>query len=673
MTDGGSSAPAAAAPIMDAAEAEARSDTTPSILLPRPPALPGRSAPRRLWRKQFAAGPAPAGVAALTGRRRRQLHSDGRAPAVRSLSSPGFGRTASAGSACSSVGRQCLPSPSPPSAQSVALEPRSDIALCPLQRVDTESSIPDPLPTHAYDHGAWSLDGSSVASGARPLRRCASAGEASAQALGFPSRSGTRLASPGAAGAWQHRCCNATMDTAPDERASYTWDDYMSDPSGTLQRAPSPSSLHMAPAADPAHLQLEPTMAEGLRSPALQYAARRTDGARQPESAWVAEFPGPGPEDSPPLSSSCCSAPAPAPRVALPTRLRWRRGRLLGTGHFGKVYAALNQDTGEIIAAKEIIVSLSRGAVEVQRSLRLLQSEVALLKQLAHPNIVRYLGTSREGSGVIILMEYVPGGSLAALLRQFGPLQEGVVQAYSRQIVSALSYLHRCHVVHRDVKGANVLLHQQGHVKLADFGTAQHIGHDASADVEPGGTPNWMAPEIVRGEAHGSPCDVWSFGAACLEMLTADLPFAHTVHGRRGAVAVMNYVAGDEPITLPPELCHGPQKISVACRDFCGLCLHRAPANRPSALALARHPFLTQPPSGMQRIRSAASLQSIASWLDEEQGGRLQPLSPIARRASAGADEVRSLDSGSLVLPPALQALEERGTALSGTMSTTAD
>ena len=100
---------------------------------------------------------------------------------------------------------------------------------------------------------------------------------------------------------------------------------------------------------------------------------------------------------------------------------------------------------------------------------------MTLLSRLQHPNIVRYIGTERSAEFLYIFLEYVPGGSIASLLERFGRFEESVMSVYTRQILIGLDYLHAQRTVHRDIKGANILVEKSGRIKLADFGMAKTL------------------------------------------------------------------------------------------------------------------------------------------------------------------------------------------------------
>ena len=183
-------------------------------------------------------------------------------------------------------------------------------------------------------------------------------------------------------------------------------------------------------------------------------------------------------------------------------RINWRRGEMLGTGAFGNVYLGLNVETGTLMAAKQISLGPgsginggharlppgSRGSGSKSNSnsttttnpaeeahIAALQMEIQLMKGLNHKNIVRYFGTEVDYHTLTIFMEYVPGGSLAAMLRRFGPFNANLVSMYTTQLLRGLHYLHSYRIVHRDIKGGNILVDNYGICKLADFGASKRL------------------------------------------------------------------------------------------------------------------------------------------------------------------------------------------------------
>ncbi len=336
------------------------------------------------------------------------------------------------------------------------------------------------------------------------------------------------------------------------------------------------------------------------------------------------------------------------PAPSLPRR--WTRGDGLGSGSFGSVHLGLNSDTGELFAVKEVVVDdhrrdRSRAVVEQ------LAREVETLSRLQHPNIVRYVGVQREPESVLIFLEYVPGGSIAGLLERFGPLEESVARVYAPQILVALDYLHAHRTVHRDVKGANVLVEKSGRIKLADFGMAKTIveraGTTSSGGVVAGGAAGgsegsdaalgdpsragsglgsgggkegmagsafWMAPEVVRQQAHGAPADVWSMGCTVIEMLTGAPPWSDC----GGAVqAIFKIASTRESPSFPEDV-----GVSADARSFVDACTRRDPTMRPTAEALLTHPFVTSGArGGGGDAGDVPALQYEGYWSDDDDDG----------------------------------------------------
>eukprot|EP01060_Flectonema_neradi_P025613 TRINITY_DN3440_c0_g1_i1.p1 TRINITY_DN3440_c0_g1~~TRINITY_DN3440_c0_g1_i1.p1 ORF type:complete len:520 (+),score=113.07 TRINITY_DN3440_c0_g1_i1:59-1618(+) len=276
------------------------------------------------------------------------------------------------------------------------------------------------------------------------------------------------------------------------------------------------------------------------------------------------------------------NSPSQAPS---PKKINWKRGDVLGKGTFGVVSLGFDLDTGAQLAVKEVDFPADlENDPEAQKKLKNLQREVNFLRTLTHPNIVQYLGIERRELTVCIHMEYVPGGSILHLLKKFGSLPETVAQKYTKQIFNGLSCLHDRGVIHRDIKGANVLVTIDGLVKLADFGNARQLSSILSVAQSLGGSPYWMSPEVIREEGHGTSADVWAVGATIIEMTTGKPPWAELP-----PVPVLYKIGKtNEPVPMPKK----SDGFSDELIDLLQSCMKRNPHQRPTVNQLLDHPWV---------------------------------------------------------------------------------
>ncbi|EPY22610.1 protein kinase-like protein [Strigomonas culicis] len=281
-------------------------------------------------------------------------------------------------------------------------------------------------------------------------------------------------------------------------------------------------------------------------------------------------------------------------------------GPALGKGSYGTVYLGI-LSSGRLVAVK--YVNVLNENLEVLESVK---AEVDVLKQLSHPNIIRYYGAHMMGDTMLVFMEFAVGGSLTSILRKFSELTEAVMQLYTYQILRGLQYLHYKGVVHRDIKGENILIDGLGVAKLADFGCSKSLANVANGSHVGCGTlvgsPFWMAPEVIRSEAYGTKADIWSVGCTVVEMLNRGEPPWREEFDN--VYSAMFYVGSTNDI---PQI---PEETSDVCRDFLYHCFERDVAKRATADELLRHPWLAAV-AASRGNDSVSDLTSLASVLRE--------------------------------------------------------
>ncbi|KAJ1766647.1 mitogen-activated protein kinase kinase kinase [Coemansia sp. RSA 1843] len=302
-------------------------------------------------------------------------------------------------------------------------------------------------------------------------------------------------------------------------------------------------------------------------------------------------------------------------------RFQWIKGKLIGKGSFGHVHVALNAGTGEVIAVKQIRLPTSlcaaapdqqqqqtetataagsgeRGKDQLQEeAIRMMYTEIELLQDMDHENIVQLLGFEVARGVMSMFLEYVPGGTVQSLVQQHGPLPESVVHSFLRQVLAGLGYLHDRGILHRDIKGANILVDETGTCKISDFGISRKADRPrlptdgaaaSAASTAPRrgrilGTVPFMAPEVVRASEYTAGGDIWALGCVVLQMWSGRGPWDDLQEPQ------VFFKLGKG---LAPPI---PDDLTEAGIDFCKNCFGADPASRWAAAELARMDFAQVP------------------------------------------------------------------------------
>ncbi|XP_056323811.1 mitogen-activated protein kinase kinase kinase kinase 3 isoform X5 [Danio aesculapii] len=303
----------------------------------------------------------------------------------------------------------------------------------------------------------------------------------------------------------------------------------------------------------------------------------------------------------------------------------------IGSGTYGDVYKARNVTTGELAAIK--VIKLEPG-----EDFAVVQQEIIMMKDCKHSNIVAYFGSYLRRDKLWICMEYCGGGSLQDIYHVTGPLTESQIAYVTRETLQGLYYLHNKGKMHRDIKGANILLTDNGYVKLADFGVSAQITATLAKRKSFIGTPYWMAPEVAAVERKGGYnhlCDIWAVGITAIELAELQPPM-FDLHPMR-ALFLMT-----KSNFQPPKL-KDKVKWTNNFHNFVKLALTKSPKKRPPADKLLQHPLVSQPLSRILAIEllDKANNPDHSSYTDLDDDdpepefkyrGLFLPVSPLSRR-----------------------------------------
>ena len=263
----------------------------------------------------------------------------------------------------------------------------------------------------------------------------------------------------------------------------------------------------------------------------------------------------------------------------------YKLGNIIGEGSYGRVYEALDEDRGQLIAVKIIDknnLNTINNSNNNSQSLSSIEGEIEILSKLNHKNIVKYYDSSQSKNHLKIFFEYCECGSIAKMLSNYKSFNEKIIRKYTKEMLEGLEYLHAHSIIHRDIKGANILVDRNGICKLSDFGGAKIIKEDFEKTSTMRGTPNWMAPEVIKYNENTRFSDIWSVGCTVIEMINGEPPFSNIKNPFKVLFHIIN-------CKEPPQI---PKNCSFNLQHFIYSCLKINPWERLNVCQLLTHPFI---------------------------------------------------------------------------------
>jgi len=251
---------------------------------------------------------------------------------------------------------------------------------------------------------------------------------------------------------------------------------------------------------------------------------------------------------------------------------------VIGKGSFGKVMQVKKKDSGQIFAMKV----LRKEAIIARKQVAHTRAEKSILQKIQHPFIVRLHYAFQTKDKLYMILDYINGGELFYHLKKEGRFSEPRVKFYAAEITCAMAHLHSLGIVYRDLKPENILLDNTGNICITDFGLSKEVKPTEGTHTFCG-TPEYLAPEVLKGQGHGTAVDWWSLGTLIYEMLTGLPPFysqnINIMYQKilNGELRFPSYVSADAQALLEGLLTRDPDK--------------RLGSSKEGAAEVKRHPF----------------------------------------------------------------------------------
>jgi serine/threonine protein kinase len=250
---------------------------------------------------------------------------------------------------------------------------------------------------------------------------------------------------------------------------------------------------------------------------------------------------------------------------------------LLGHGFYGKVFLVKHIKLQKLFALK----CLKKSKLIADKDLEHLGYEQRILSVVDHPFIVKLIALFQDDKKIYILTDYYSGGELFHLLRRHRTFHSELAKFYFAQILLSIEFLHNKKIIYRDLKPENILLDSEGYVKLADFGLAKNNFEEGTYTSTFCGTNEYLAPEIILGEAYSRPVDIWCLGILLYEMLYGIPPFYDTNKDR-----LFKKILFSEPDFSFEKIC-----ISENCKNLISFLLDKNPKTRIHINKIRTHPY----------------------------------------------------------------------------------
>jgi len=267
-----------------------------------------------------------------------------------------------------------------------------------------------------------------------------------------------------------------------------------------------------------------------------------------------------------------------------------------------------------------------------------LRIEVEKLKELSHPNIIKYLqvNAASDKQSINILLEYMPGGSVRNILDKFGPLEEKIIRIYMKQILEGLKYLHANNIVHNNLKCSNILVDNDATIRLSDFGITKSIAipeYNSNSLKDSTYRANnslyWTAPEIIKGGRGDKSSDIWSLGCLMYEMRTGNPPWMKS---------------GNDPDMILQQIANSPDgpehprnTFSPLARSWVRRCIEKIPEKRPTVKELLADPFILQ-----KNITTNMQTRKVVNIVMEEEviPGERKPFNDTKNESGIGLNTI---------------------------------